>query len=457
MVNEMKKFKFKRLISIITSALLLTSTVTLFGCSKENATGKFVEKASEFEFVACWFNDYTKEEFKAVKECGFDMVQFNPWQTPVNQDRTVTAVDNAKAEGLPVILHLKNTGEGNVNGGPDADKELYEIDYSKNDNVKLICMFDEPWYDAIDNIAGWIDKYEKTFTDKTFYVNLYPEYVSKSQLNGHTWEEYIEHFCDAVLSKLSGERWLCYDIYPYLMDDTTQVVKGIEPTWLHSLAVMAENAKKVENAHFKSTIQSCSYAGHREPAEEDIRQQIYVSMAFGAERLTCYTYAVPPGSESIHGEGKISMVDRKGNPTHIYYSVQKLIKEVKAFDEIYLQYQYDGFKTYLANESFDSENYNASFKRVSKMELAELNDIDSVYCTADTIISQLFNKKGDNAYMVVNYEDPIEKITDSVILSVKDSKKVTVIKKGVSQTVELKEGVLTLELEPGEGAMVIPE
>lgn len=452
----MRKLKFNRIISLIIATLLFVSTSSLFGCFAGTNKG-FVEKVSEFEFIASWFNDYTQEEFELVKECGFDMVQFNPWQTPINQERTVTAVANAEAAGLPVILHLKNCGEGNVNGGVDADNELYEIDYSKNDNVKMICMFDEPWYDAIDNIAGWIDRYEKTFDDKPFYVNLYPEYVAKSQLSGHSWEEYIEYFCEKVLSKLSGERWLSYDIYPYLMDDNTQVVKGIEPTWLHSLAVMAENTKKVENAHLQSHLQTCSYNGHREPAEEDIRQQIYVSMAFGVERLSCYTFAVPPGSESIHGSGKISMVDSKGNPTHIYHSVKKLISEVKLFDEIYLQYQYDGFKTYLANESFSSENYNASFKRVSNMEIDKLEDINSVYCTADTIISQLYNKQGDKAYVVVNYEDPYEKIADNIMLDMGSNKRVTVIRKGVSQSIELNNGVLSLSLEPGEGVMVIPK
>ena len=59
--------------------------------------------------------------------------------------------------------------------------------------------------------------------------------------------------------------------------------------------------------------------------------------------------------------------------------------------------------------------------------------------------------------MVVNYEDPYQQISDNVIISLKNSKKATVIQKGVSKSVKVTDGTITLQLEPGEGCMVIPD
>ena len=467
----MNKKNLMKKISVALSAFLVACSSFAFSACDEKTKRVFVEKGEEFEFGMSWFPSFTDGAFRQIAECGFDFVTLNEYQCGDLSNRgekgesdyflTKEVIELAAKYGMKSIPHLRNAGLSDQFEGYD---DLYLDDYySSNENVDFICVFDEPWYKHIDGIGAEVERYESKYKDKVFWVNLFPEYVvgggiNTNELGGKSYAQYIKHFCDTVLKKVTGERWLTLDAYPYLYNETSKTNGGIEPTWLHTMEIIAESAKEVGNCHVMAHLQTCSYLDHREPTLADMRQQTWVNMAFGAEKLSCYDYAKPQGHE-LHGADKISMVDDDGKPTHIYYSVQQVIQEIKAIDHIYLQYQYDGVKGYLANERYEeginTDGYRA-FNRLEK-QLDKFERIESVYCTQDTLVSQLFDKDEKFAYIVVNFSDPIDGRTDDMLIEFDNVKSVQIVRQGKVETVAVKNNVLSLSLEAGDGCMIIPQ
>lgn len=444
-------------LSLITLTVCFTSGV---GCGSKKR--EFVEKGDELIFMASVLPAFTDDAFETMAELGLDVVGLNEWQcgrTSGELQRTVMRL--CKKHGLMYYPHLTNTGVNDTFGGDD---EMYIYDYSKDaelyESMYWIAMADEPHYKHFDQVASWIPRYEKTYIDKPFYVNLFPEYVSDKELGGLSYNEYVRLFCNNILKKLKGDKWLVFDYYPYAYNESSQTPNGMFYSWLHNLALMQTNLKTIKDGHMGAHFQTCSFTGNREVDEYDMRQQLYVNLAFGAENISCYTYAKPVGNE-LHGEDKLSMIDEDGVPTSIYYAVQTIIAEAKAFDDVYLSYQYDGTKVFYPSETYDKISYNAAFEALADEELTVILDnfekINSVYNTQDTVISQFFNKDGKFAYIVVNYEDPIDRKSDAVKIKFdKDVKQVKLYRKGVPETVTLTENVLEFVLEPGEGTMIIP-
>ena len=82
--------------------------------------------------------------------------------------------------------------------------------------------------------------------------------------------------------------------------------------------------------------------------------------------------------------------------------------------------------------------------------------IESVTATDETIIGCMKDKDGYDGFMIVNVTDPGLKLSDSVTVTFKKASKAIVYVHGKEQTIELKDGTYTFDLESGEGVFVIP-
>lgn len=469
------RFSIKKICCIILSILMTISVMSFsFGCNLvENK--RFVEKDSVFRFGAGWTpydinlhekdyydseEDFLKERAKFkkavedIKELGLDYFYVNEYQHGnTGSERFYTIAEVFEEVGVSVVPHLANVGlSDQVEGIGDIDNLK---DYDKG--FFAMYLFDEPHFKHFDTIKSWIPEIESKMPNTRFIVNLFPYYVGQKELGGYTYEEYVQENCEKVLKSFTKtERWLFVDYYPYAQNEDGFETPIFEQTWLYNMEILAENLKNVPDGHLGAHFQTCSYDGHREVSVNDLRQQLYVNMLFGVEEIDCYTYGRPGGGGNpIHGPEKISMVYDDGTPTHIYYSLQTVISEMKKFDQVYLQYQYDGIKTYMPNESFDKQNSNPSFDYLEKT-LDSFEEIDSVWCTADTVISQMYNKNNEYAYIAVNYVDPIKEKTDELTIRFNSAKTVTVYIKGEPKVMEVVDGKINILLEPGEGCMIIP-
>ena len=458
--------KKKTIISIITACFIVLQCMFGVACDGKD---KVKAKVDTINFLCYWFPpeirpdlgyvnanvDEVNAAFKQIKDCGMDVVVFNEWQNGrIGSEVSNKYLELCEANGLKVSLHLRNNYIDD--GGMQGDGELYETDFSQSkylDNIYYIAMGDEPPYDGIATFAEYIPKFEEHF-NVPFFINLFPTYMSSDLLSGHTYAEYVEHYCNTILKKLKGERWLSVDHYPYLGGVASDQT-GMTPTYLENLETMRYAVKDLDNAHLNLDIMTCSMTDRRLPELGDIRQQVYVGLLYGVEQFTVYTYGFPRGNP-YHVDGTMAMVDEStGEPTQIYYDVQTVIGEIKQFEDVYLSYEYNGTKTFLAGVSYSQTHKNAAF-RYLKHQVQSFDEVDSVFATQDTVVSEFFNDDGDKAYLMVNYADPLQKKYDDVTVKFKEAKQVDVIIKGVTKTVDVVNGCIQIRLEPGEGCMFIP-
>jgi hypothetical protein len=83
--------------------------------------------------------------------------------------------------------------------------------------------------------------------------------------------------------------------------------------------------------------------------------------------------------------------------------------------------------------------------------------IGKVTMTEDTIITAFKDWEGNDAFMLLNYNDPYYNLTDRVTVQFKDAKGILMYRFGEEYVVPLnKDGTYTFELYPGEGRFIIP-
>lgn len=472
----------KKTYRILTLILAITFSFSAFfvGCSCNNNE---ISNVESLEFVAFWppvtpaddilnstERESIKQRFVDIKDCGFNavtLVEYNVCGGDTGSTQYTEYMKLCKEVGLKSVIHLKNAGSDTESRAGDGN--AYITDYSTGYSLEEILYFDEPTFAAILEIASWIERYKNSNYFKNnidFTCNLYPYYVDGNELvdsegNMHDYYEYLMEYCDKVLKNLDCERWLSADIYPYW--DTN--FKDMETSWLYNLALLNKCAETVENTHTSVYIQTASFGsgtGCREVYEEDIRQQLYVSLAFGVEKFVAFTYGRPVS----HEKGCISIVDENCKKTHIYDDMKTVIDEIKNLEDIYLKYEFEGLLTHLADVNVENSYKNQAFDLVSQDEytkdmiLSSLEDFGTLWTTQDTIVSQLTDAKGDKAYVMVNYADPLYKKVDNIILEAKNTSSIKLYGRKTDgsyvREVMVKNDVFEFSLLPGEGCIIIP-
>lgn len=313
---------------------------------------------------------------------------------------------------------------------------------------------DEPTYSEFDTIADWAENFEsQNGTSKIFFCNLFPNAAGTSGYGCDSYEEYLNGYIEKVLAKLNGEKWLSVDIYPLLAkaDGTTT----IHATYLQNLEATAQavlNHPDMDiTLHYY--IQTHGHGtGTWNPRDissaADIRYQYNCAMAYGVNAFSVFTYPTQNGEEFKNGMGLVENIQSGGTwsteKTPVYDCVKQANQELKAWDDVYLSFNYQGTKA-IGNGA-----------DVLKHNLDNLTGITAVSATKDTLIG-LFDRNGTKAYMVTNYTEPSQGQSDTVVLTMESGSKAQVYKNGVKQEMTLSGQQLTLNLAAGEAAFVIVE
>lgn len=377
-------------------------------------------------------------------------------------DENKAIMQKCKDNGLSLLLHV---------GGKDASKLAYVSNVTAYDAVQGLCI-DEPNKSQIDQIAARVDSYNRDAGTKDLFVNLYPSLWSglKTDFDGN-YSAYLEYFYEKVLSKVTaGEKWLSADRYPLTYD--TKGEKCLDTGWLSDVEAVALLADKHENVKTNFFIQTMPYGGvsnsgakagsrDRVPSYEDVRMQEYALLTFGYDMISCFCYGSPvEGNEFL--DRQVAMIDRSGERTDIYYSVQKANKEILAFDHVIKQFAWKGVFTNDAGKTTADKQrtQNSSFAGLtSRMSIAAIDCLAEVYSSADTLFGYFTDAEENAGFMLVNYNETSEEITDNVTLrfnpDYKFNKALCYIG-GVKTVLDVKDNALDITLGVGEGVFVIP-
>lgn len=314
---------------------------------------------------------------------------------------------------------------------------------------------DEPGIDQYDELAAQIKIYNQIMDEKgidgEFLLNMLPVYGSLEAFGGPngkpaTYQEYLDRYFEE-LAPLLG--YFSYDFYPFKQDK----IKGsaMRTTLVSNLEMLASRCKE-GGYELRCFIQSQGdYTGLRDlTSVGDFRFQIYTNLAFGAKSLTYYEY----GTFKSVDEGEFGLLNLKdGTYSYTYDLVKQVNHEVLAFEDAYLNYNYDGIMCF---SSLPAGTINANFRSVNNIMKTHPR-IGNVKVTEDAIMSAFKDAEGNDAFMLVNYTDPYFDKDNTVTVEFKDARALLMYRFGKQEVVPLNtDGTYTFQLYPGEGRFIIP-
>ena len=303
--------------------------------------------------------------------------------------------------------------------------------------------------------------------DAHFFVSYFPIYGAPHlNINFNSELKNLrENYINYVDTYIENTGYFIYDYYP-LRVDAENNENYLWSTWYENLEVVAESAKKHNNAPIGITIQSSSYGfpGKQDTShhartistKEDVGFQMYSALAYGVKEFGYFTYWVHWGNPDPNGEtfydAMVMPPEKSGGPgikTDCYYAVQAMNNELDKFDHVMLNFNWIGTMAVTPEGKEKSD-------LLSKVSDYKNERIKSVFVSEETIIGCLKDGKGFDGYMIVNSTDPCEKKTDKVTISFYKASKALAYINGEEKTITLKDGGYSFDIGAGEGVFVIP-
>lgn len=318
-----------------------------------------------------------------------------------------------------------------------------EDDPSTEDNESL--------HPAVDQLGTLIDWKNTYYPDLFWHIN----HVSNSSWNhwpsDTSYSDFLDYYIENVLDKLEGKggKSLCMDHYPF-HDGNGLCIDFLYSTLAVANATRDYNATAAEDQ--KITAGICLQTFQDEALKlrditsvEDITVQMYTGLAAGCHLFEYFLY------RSYDSIGLYGIVDSTGQK-RIYDYVAEANERMRPFEKVVLGFDYQGMTVSHGAQSGDENEFEA----VSEFITNETGSLTKMVSRYDAIAGHL--KKGDqDGYMVVNYTDPAEKLTNIVTLTFSGCQQVLVITEDGSYQQDLVDGgVLRLTLPTGAAAFVIP-
>jgi hypothetical protein len=304
-------------------------------------------------------------------------------------------------------------------------------------------MSDEPSADDFDMLGRLHTFFKNEYPGKEFYVNLFPTYANISQTKTDNYGDYLDQYIEKV-----NPDFLSYDHYCMMQDGYGN--KKLTEDVLWNLEMVA-NRCKAAGIPMYTFVQAMSYdLATRVPNEAEIRFQVLTQMAYGSRSLQYFCYWTP--LEFTMGSPAMITVD--GEKTDIYYAVKNVNAEIRAWDEAYLEFTWEGTLPIVGTNN-DPETI---VKQFAMMEtpLTEVAAIASYEATENTIIGTFKGNDERDAFLIQNFTDPAESKTDDVSVTFNNATHALVYHGTEKSVVELQGGTYDVSIAPGDGVFVIP-
>ena len=452
----------------VLSAALLSVAAGAVGCGAGGADGGPVRGLPDYEadrdVKQVYFGAYiapvpantyprhpasfiTTERYREAKEAGLDFV-IGLYEQGCASPDVLLALECAAEAGMKYMV--RDDGLINYTQSASLENMRKKIEpVVSQDACFGISVKDEPSA-AYFSALGKSRKLYEQITDKPYFVNLFPNYATPAQLGNVGYTEYVERFC----SKVGGDV-LSVDHYPLGKD--VGLGYGVNELFLSNLEIIQTNAAKNGMEHWEYLQGMEADASCKRPDYNDMRFQIYTSMAYGTVTMNYFCYFTPSGlaAEEYDATGS-AFIDGKGDKTDIYYAGQKINAEIHAFDHVYRNFTDNWLGVMTKIGSKNEKGKNSGFNKL-KSPLASHERVSKFECEQDAILGAFKDKDGRDGFMLVNYGSaPGNGISNKTSLTFADADKAVMYRKGEKSVVDLTDGAFDIELEPGEGVFLIP-
>ncbi|MEF2243678.1 beta-galactosidase [Paenibacillus sp. IITD108] len=414
--------------SFVIILLVVLAVMTLFKKDENNQTTTNNEVFPIGLWVSPPVDQITMERYKEIKDAGITFITgFAEWTG--GEEAQKKSLDFAAANDLKVILRDPSI---NALGMDELEQMKDKITaYSSHPAYMGHVFYDEPSRQQFEWLTAMKDEYSKHAPNGLAYINLFPTYASVEQKGGTSVEyvqDYLQTFKPSVLS---------YDHYPFLKKTSEDESANITEDYYYNLELIRSEALKA-NTPFWLFIQTLDFnLTHRDPTEDELRWQIYTSLAYGAKGIQYFTYWTPkPGGSETFGKG---IIDLEGNQTRHYGEVQRLNKEVQALGRQLLN---------LKSEGVIHHGFVPPLIAELKESFGPIEEIAG----DPAVIGCFSDDKGQSSILVVNAS--YEKSSSTTISLKPNIKNITLWKNGEPQTSKVVGGKVELELIPGQGVWI---
>jgi len=422
-----------------------------------------------------YYNDANIAVANTMKAAGIQVIGLTganilSMNTVVNIEKTRQIIDFFWSQGIGTFA-FQNNGNNSLNNN---FAQAGYPDFSDCEGFMGFLAWDEPSLASIDKIAEQVAAFEAAYagTDTIFMGNLLPSYAST--FGGETpdkaaFKAYLQKYCDVVLSKVSGTKWLSLDTYPILADKT--LVKN----FLFDLGVLKTTALK-NDAHAHVILQSYGFiesgnsSKERMPSEAELRMQAYAAMAFGVDSMSWYVYS-PNG----HGECDTA-VDVNGNivKQENYNAFKNINAELTAIGKVYNAFNWKGIilgagkdnGVAIGSWEISKDNDYKAFEMVmgqlgayelSASNTKHLSSVKTNKADWNYLMGVMEDKNGNEGYVLCNYNSHEKNRAQTITLTFDSNvTEVVIYRGGVAQTVSVNNKTLTVDLATGEGVIILP-
>ena len=334
-------------------------------------------------------------------------------------------------------------------------------------------IYDEPWPDTIVDLSVAAQDFmaSETYgdTDYKFLVTMHPSTVTENNRwpsrggVGKTYEDLVLSYIEDVAEEIGdlSRVWMSADIYPIVAGTGGLGARTLKPSYLYNVGVIAAYAQRY-GMESNIAIQALDHINYPEPTVQDLRLQVNTLFAFGIDTYSVYTFDTPtvtyPGEENRQG------CYRNGQPTEIYDRVKQVNGEVRAWDEVYTSFDWQGI---LTRSRATSENATAFLLLNSIAEdenllvppLLDVTDtvlLEALESDGDILLGYFTDEAGNEAFMLINYAETQSGEPCTTKLTFRACSGAYVYQNGQKQEVALQNGTLELTLEAGGGAFILP-
>lgn len=431
------------------------------GCAqKTTETPPQTPTYAERDFVTFGFwspNTLTEETFSLYKASGLNTMLFGnhsvlPWSSDtlhyLGSNATMRSLELCRTVGLDAILSYGDWYYSSVTGKTFGKTPFFDFDLYQayKDMIVGVHIADEPNLQSMQATGDdALTENFKSVYDVPYMVNLLPNYAATTAIGEQGYRHYVQTYAEEIIADFDETRLMSVDFYPFRSD-------GMHAGWLSCYNEIATVAKTMHSKKSYYIQTAITNEFQDTLGLEEIRMQLNVAMAFGADWFGFYCYELPRTYQSDGSYAPMyeyCMLRADGTPSPLYYYVQSELNRIDAFSDAYLSYDWE--KTVPV----------AKTGTRGAMALRLLGDVTfsgtlirSVTATEDAVVGCFSSERGE-AFMILHYGNPSEPST-AVIETEFDGGRYALIYGGTGepQLVKLENGKLRLELETGDARFV---
>lgn len=445
-------------------------------------------------------NKITEEQYKAVKDAGIDILYAHGEVMNTKTEKyAFLSLELAEKTGLTVYVRDEIAKEyvslgdrGYKQYASLSDGEKLDLDKRFIASLKRYCgyksfggisFWDEPGFDSFEGIARAKKVFDGVCKDKTFYVNMYPYYITPKQYQfGYFNSVVSDKPTDPHFDIVEGGRNI--DRYEFLYDEFIRIVKpefysyDAYPFW--TIGNVQTSVHEIlwempQFLHFKEMENGTPFwvflqaggkwegsACTRVPTFEEISLGVGVPLLYGAKGLQVFPYCYPNDWLQDY-VAEAGLIDKNGKKTRFYYDYTKILGYVKAMQSYLVKSELKGIiksgvykndlppKSKLVEIKWSECIFQGNLPTKYNIEITSYKGVKQIISDTECLTGCL-DIEGKDGYFLVNN-------------SITDDAEYKIVFDGRFMRILIKDGLMTerftdevkVKLKAGDFALIVTE